>query len=369
MDRIFDKFFVTDDTQQDKFSSGIGLAFSRQLAVIMNGQITPAREQDGVSFLASFPLNTLPDDAEILSKGSETPEIPSVLIRSVTAVAEAGQAVRPAAEQNKYSLIAGLETDRKSILIVEDDAAIRYLLRDLFKDYYIVYEVENGDEALAFLLKTLPSIIISDIMMPGMNGLDLCNRVKNTPRSCHIPFILLSARGMVEHQTEGYETGADAYITKPFHTSHLLVRVRKLLEYRERMINLVKKNELPAIIGKEQLAEGDLTFIRAVTAVIEEDLTNTELNAAFIESRLHLSKMQLYRKLKSKTDMTPAEFIKLVRLQKAAYFLRNTDMNVQDVFYNTGFNNQSYFFREFKKMYECSPNEYRASQNLPTKAS
>ena len=197
-----------------------------------------------------------------------------------------------------------------------------------------------------------------------MGGLELCNKMKNAPATCQVPIVMLSARGSEDHHMEGYESGADAYIAKPFNTAYLKLRIRKLLEYREKMLNLFNNDSNTDTLLDADLATSDKGFLVKLVQVIEENLCEEELNAVFLEKTFSMSKMQLYRKLKTMTGMTPGEFIKHIRLKKAAGLLVSTNLNVTEIFYKTGFNNQSYFFREFKKKYRCAPNEYREGQTL-----
>jgi YesN/AraC family two-component response regulator len=207
-----------------------------------------------------------------------------------------------------------------------------------------------------------PDCIISDVMMPDMDGLELCNRVKNAPATCQIPFVMLSARGSIDHSIEGYESGADEYIAKPFHVKYLQVRIRKLLEYREKLNEIFNSNS-QIDLSKSDLPDADKEFISSLVGIIENHLDDVELNASVLEKELAMSKMQLYRKLKTMTNMTPAEFIKHIRLKHAAHMLVSTQLTVSEIFYRTGFNNQSYFYREFRKRYQCAPNEYRLQQS------
>jgi len=197
-----------------------------------------------------------------------------------------------------------------------------------------------------------------------MNGLELCDKVKNAAGTCHIPFIILSARGTIDQQTEGYEAGADAYLPKPFYADHLQVRVRKLLEYRQRLHEIFKRDHPLGQLEETGMPDADKQFLQELVQVIEDRMDEEGLNAEALEKQLLLSKMQLYRKLKTLTNMTPAEFIRYIRLKQAARLLVKTQLTVAEIFYKTGFNNQSYFFREFKKMYHCSPNEYREQQTI-----
>ena len=352
LDKLFDKFYVAKPGNE-KFGTGIGLAFTKQLVTMLQGKITATCVEGWISFKVSLPLTNAGENAQLIS------DKPSYLYESLTSYRESSISTE---ENNKRAIIEQLSPDnsRKNILVVEDEPGIRYLLRDILKDHYTIYEAENGKEALDLMANVIPDLIISDIMMPDMDGLTLCNKVKNAPATCQIPFIILSAKGSVEHKTEGYEVGADAYIAKPFHIAHLMVRIRKLLEYRQRMHDLFRNNEN---ITTADMPDTDKEFIQHLVRIIEEKLDEPELNAAILEKELAMSKMQLYRKLKTMTNMTPGEFIKHIRLKHAAHLLTSTQFTVSEIFYRTGFNNQSYFFREFKKRYLCAPNEYRGQQS------
>ncbi|WP_164974184.1 hybrid sensor histidine kinase/response regulator transcription factor [Filimonas effusa] len=361
MDKLFTGFYSGSaaGSTADKFGTGIGLAFTQQLVTMLQGAIHAECNDDIVTFHVQLPLVNRDDHAS----AATVSEHPSLLYRSVTAWHRAPQ-VYDAGEQNKRTYLTQVvgDEDRKQLLIVEDDADIRYLLRDLLQEHYNMYEAVNGTEAIAFLQKHTPDLIISDIMMPDMDGLELCRRVKEAPATCQIPFILLSAKDSMEHQTQGYEVGADAYIAKPFHTAHLLVRIRKLLEYRERTTEIFR-DTATLDLESSGIPDADKAFIDSVVAIVEAALDDVELNAARLEKELAMSKMQLYRKIKTLSGMTPGEFIKNIRLRHAAHMLATTQLTVSEIFYRTGFNSQSYFYREFKKRYDLAPNDYRAQQS------
>ncbi|WEK35932.1 MAG: two-component regulator propeller domain-containing protein [Candidatus Pseudobacter hemicellulosilyticus] len=364
LEKLFTSFYVAPESgsPSEKFGTGIGLAFTRQLVGMLNGRIAASSEQDWIYFKVWLPLSI--DPAAAAENLVAISDKPSYLYRSITAL-HTTPLPQTAEENNKAAIIdnAG-ENGRRSILVVEDEPDIRYLLHDILKEQYIIYEAENGRAALELMDRISPDLIISDVMMPEMDGLEFCHLVKNTPATCQIPFIMLSAKGSIEHRTEGYESGADAYVAKPFHTNHLLVRIRKLLEYRQRM-NAFFRDNSTLDLGGQDIPDEDKAFIDALVQLIEENLDDVELNAARLEKELALSKMQLYRKLKTISNMTPAEFIKNIRLRHAAHLLVSTSLTVSEIFFRTGFNNQSYFFREFKKRYQCAPNEYRAQQSEP----
>jgi CheY-like chemotaxis protein/AraC-like DNA-binding protein len=366
LENLFDKFFTVDDKRQSKISTGIGLAFTRELVTLLDGKIDVTLENERISFLIQLPLAFLPEESNRLEDNTERLENPSYLLRSVL-IEEDTNNPQKMLENNKQALISSLEDDqRQSVLIIEDEPSIRYLLRDILKDTYLIYEAGNGKEALEIVRKVIPNLIVSDIMMPDMSGLEVCNIIKTTAETCHIPFILLSARGTLQQKTEGYEAGADAYIPKPFQSEHLLVRIRKLLEYQQRIQDLFKQGSPIIKLPEAGMKEADRLFLEKTIALIEQNLGDENLDASYFEDKLGMSKAYFYRKLKSLSNMTPSELIKSIRLQQAAVLLESSDETVLEIFYKTGFNNRSYFYREFKKKFNCSPVEYRSNFKLTT---
>lgn len=361
IDQLFDKFYVAKQNSfgTEKFGTGIGLAFTQQLVTLLKGRINASSENGWIVFKVFLPLTVaeMPADSNHTISGK-----PSYLYKAITSYTEPIHPVSTL-ENNKQAIIENLvDNERKKILIVEDEPGIRYLLKDILKEEYIVYEAEDGQKALELINKIMPNLVICDVLMPNMNGLELCNKMKNAPATCQIPFILLSARSSEDHHMEGYEVGADAYIAKPFHTTYLKLRIRKLLEYRQKLHDLFKDDKATDLLTESDMTDADKDFLAKLVKIIEERLDEPELNAAFIEKEFSMSKMQLYRKLKTMTGMTPGGFIKHIRLKNAAHLLVTTHLSVSEIFYRTGFNNQSYFFREFKKRYNCAPNEYREQQ-------
>jgi len=362
LDQLFDQFYVVHPNNADsgKFGTGIGLAFTRQLVTLLNGRITVGYENERITFKVHLPLLINQPEGIPATAGSVTSDKPSYLYQTITAYTAPAHPVTPI-DNNKQAIIENLDAGnrRSNILVVEDDPDIRFLLKNILKEEYIVYEACDGLKALELINRITPDLVICDVMMPKMNGLDLCNRMKNAPATCHVPFIILSARGSEDHHIEGYEVGADAYIAKPFQTAHLKIRVRKLLEYRQKLLDLFKNDQVEELLLEADLPASDKEFLSKLVKVIDEHLNEAELSAVLLEKHFSMSKMQLYRKLKTLTGMTPGEFIKNIRLKQTATLLATTNLNVTEIFYRTGFNNQSYFFREFKKRYNCAPNEYR----------
>lgn len=356
LEQIFNKFYVSNEQQTEKFSTGIGLAFTKELVTLIDADIKVSLKDDWIDFKVYVQLPAAEGkEAKVITSA------PSSLYLSLVQEYERPEMVS-AEEENKNSLIDDLRVEKASILLVEDEPELRYLIRNVLKDQYVVYEAGTGVEALTFLHKTIPSLIISDVMMPDMNGLELCRTVKQTPAMAQIPFVILSARGSEDNKAEGYELGANAYIPKPFQINYLLVRIRKLLDDQTRMESLIKDQHITNQFMDADIAETDKKFLEELLKVIEHNLNEPDLNAATLEDALAISKMQLYRRLKSLAGMTPAEFIKRIRLKHAADMLIASQFTVSEIFYRTGFNNKSYFFREFKKIYHCAPNEYRQQQ-------
>ncbi|MEO7044599.1 MAG: two-component regulator propeller domain-containing protein, partial [Ferruginibacter sp.] len=361
LEKIFNNFYTgSQNNTSDKFGTGIGLAFARQLVNNLNGEISAFNENDRVVFKVRVPLPEQEGDKEIDLAVSGNP---SYLYQSITANPNP-LSVISTAENNKNAFVENLQEDKCTILIVEDDPGIRFLLNDILKEEYLVYEAGNGIEALETIERILPDLVICDVMMPKMDGLELCQKMKDTPATCQVPFILLSAKGSEEQHMEGYESGADAYIAKPFHTAHLKLRIRKLIAYRKKLHELFKQNSTPDLFSETEIPDEDRQFLTRIVAVITEKLAESELTAELLEKEFCISKMQLYRKLKSLTGMTPGEFIRQLRLKEAARLLTTTNLTVSEIFFRTGFNNQSYFFREFKKKYHLAPNEYREQQSI-----
>ncbi len=364
LEQLFDRFFVKDDVKFNKVSSGIGLAFTSQLVKLLDGEITASCEKGWISFKLQLPLSFVPGEEQIMPDPGVTLDVPSEMLKSV-AGKETSPRVVSIEENNKQALVASFEQEGiKSILIVEDEPNIRYLLKDILADTYILYEAGNGEEALGLLKNIIPNLIISDVMMPDMDGLELCKIIKNTPDTCHVPFIMLTARNTEEQKVDGYDSGADAYISKPFNIDHLLVRVRKLIEYRQKLDQFFDSDNGKMPLAAVGLKDADKQLIGKIIQIVEEHMENIELDASFLEEKLSLSKMQLYRKLKSLSNMTPNELIKNIRLQRAAFLLQSSDLTVSEIFYQTGFNHQSYFYREFKKRYNYSPNDYRMRRRI-----
>ncbi len=260
------------------------------------------------------------------------------------------------------------DNQSNTILIVDDNADIRTLLRRILQNRYQVNEADDGQQGLALANEIVPDLIVSDVMMPVMNGLEFCQRLKNNTATSHIPVILLTARALSKHQVEGYESGADAYITKPFSAEVLLARIDNLLKSRLHLKDLFG-NEEPQV-GSTLKVEAQIeepkkkedTFMIKFRDFIEQNMSDSELGVESIGSELGLSRVQLYRKVKALTGQSPVELLRTARLHKARRLLQGSDKSVSEVAYEVGFTAPSYFTKCFKDEFGISPSDL-TSQN------
>ncbi len=265
------------------------------------------------------------------------------------------------AEQSKETF--SLETsgaDVPTLLIVDDNADIRTLLKTILQPYYQLLEASDGQEGLRIANEQVPDLIVSDVMMPVMNGLEFCQQIKTDFVTSHIPVILLTARALNKHQIEGYESGADAYITKPFQADLLLVRINNLLKSRLQLRQLWSSNEQKedkAEIPKNEVKED--AFILRFKAVVEEKMSDSDLSIEDIGAEMNLSRVQLYRKVKALTGCSPVDLLRKARLSEAQQMLMNSDLSVSEIAYKVGFASPSYFTKCFKEEYGKVPGEVR----------
>ena len=252
------------------------------------------------------------------------------------------------------------------LLIVDDNDDIRTYLRTILEKRYQLIEAANGQAGLEMACKEVPDLIISDVMMPVMNGLEFCQRVKSDVATSHVPVILLTARALSQHQVEGYESGADAYITKPFQPEVLMARVDNLLRQRQKLRKLwsgTTHQEAPtkpeSIEDSSTLNVREEAFIQRFREVVTKQMSNSDLSVEDIGSELNLSRVQLYRKIKALTGQSPVELTRHIRLKRGRDLLETTDMTISEIAYKVGFTAPSYFTKCFKDEFGILPGELR----------
>lgn len=359
LDSLFDRFFLADagraaDTEM--FRTGIGLAYIKKLVDVLRGNIEVSSLPGAETvFTVSLPCSS---DA-FSEKEIDNENAPVLISRHLRNILDENPDAAKAVPE-KISALEKAENTLKKVLVVEDEREIHAYLKDLLGEKYRLLSAYNGAEALEVMGRELPDIIVSDVMMPEMDGVELCRQVKQNLRTCHIPFIMLTAKSSVQHRIEGLESGANSYIPKPFYPDHLLVRIQKLLEEKEAIFqhfttdaSLQDATLKPGVTGDEK------DFTRSVIELIRANLENDNLDAGFIEKNMGLSSSQLYRKVKELFNLAPGDLIRTIRLKHAAELLRKNEFTVSEVCYRSGFNNRSYFYREFRKVYNTTPKNYQ----------
>lgn len=245
-----------------------------------------------------------------------------------------------------------------TILVVDDNEDIRTYLRVLLSDHYYIIEASDGQNGLRLAKESVPDLIVSDVMMPVMDGLTFCSKIKEDEVTSHIPVILLTARSEESQRIEGYEHGADAYLTKPFSAHLLLARISNLLQARRQRKNMDAKNVLSAEFIQAE-APGERMFLERFKKVAKSHIGNANLRMDDLGSELSLSKVQMYRKVKALTGKTPAEVLREMRMQKAYLLLKQTDKTISEVAAEVGFAIPGYFSACFKKQFGINPTELR----------
>ena len=249
---------------------------------------------------------------------------------------------------------AKTDSELPTVLVVDDNPDLRVYLRSILQTDYRILDAADGQQGMAVAKEEVPDLILSDVMMPVMNGLDFCKQLKADEVTSHIPVILVTARAMNQHQVEGYQSGADAYLTKPFVAEVLKARIANLLWQRHELRSMWEGKKVEK---KKEVANDP--FIRRFQAVVDERLTDSDLSVEDIASELALSRVQLYRKVKAVTGCTPVDLLRKARLTKARQLLVESDLTVSEIAYRVGFTSPSYFTKCFKDEYGTVPGEAR----------
>lgn len=359
LDSLFDRFFLSDAEESNDigmFRTGIGLAYIKKLVTVIKGEIFVTSKINKITtFKVVLPCDKKSFDSINLNKEKKQVLISQHLQNIMESSFEDTESELP----DKVDSINSLIKKQKIILIVEDERDVQMLLKELLEEKYKILTAYNGVEALNIIEKELPDLIISDVMMPEIDGIEFCRRIKDDDRTCHIPIIILTARSSVDHRIEGLESGANSYIPKPFHPDHLLIRVKKLLEERELILKSFNKDNFIENLFNLPIEDDGKDFVRKAIELIQQNIDNGNLHSLFLEKELGVSSSQLYRKIKQIFGFSPGDLIRTIRLKYAAELLQKSNYTVSEICYQSGFNNRSYFYREFKKMYNTTPKNYQ----------
>ncbi|WP_312192618.1 ATP-binding protein, partial [Sphingobacterium sp.] len=345
LEKIFDPFFQIDQPETTKLSkgTGVGLALVKDLVTLHGGTIdvtsVPGKQ-------TSFKV-TIKSLAENVFTAGLTDPIASQYEEELL--------------EYQNSFITSDLSEQPLLLVVEDNVDVRNYLSDIFDSTFRVITAENGKEGLQIAIESIPDLVISDVMMPEYDGLQLCKSLKSNEATSHIPVVLLTARQSEQYQIEGFETGADAYIGKPFSSNVLMARVKNLLESRRKLRALFDKSSGfdTKVLGINAV---DKAFLEKLTTIIEENLTSESVDVEWLASKIYMSRTQLYRKVKATSGQTVLEFITTLRLRKAAQLLAEEDIPMNEVAYLVGYSDASSFGRIFLKQYGTTPRKYRLSK-------
>lgn len=360
IEQIFERFYQIDnDMTQSNFGTGIGLHLSRSLVELHHGIIKAENREDGqgTRFIIRLPLGSNHLKAEELENPEETGSEPTISQLPKDSIYETE-------EENKTNEYRKPKAKtRYRVLIVEDDEEIRRYIRSELDSDFRIYECTNGREGLETILKEKPDLVISDVMMPEMDGITLCRKIKQNININHIPIILLTAKSKAEDQIEGLEIGADAYIIKPFNTELLRTTISNLIANRERLRGkLVGEQQVEEKITKIEMKSNDEILMSKVMKTINDHLADPTLNVEMLAANVGMSRVHMHRKLKELTNQSARDFIRSIRLKQAANLLREKNLSVSEVAYATGFSNLSHFSNTFRDFYGISPSEYKEQQ-------
>ena len=337
---IFDRFYQAKNAGR---GTGIGLAIVKAFTELHHGEVSATSiEGKGSTFTIHIPVR---------QKGEVTNQ-PTEKIEQLVEPSSAEEV--PNQARHIDELIQPYQTDKPEVLIIDDNIDIRTYLRSVLSEKYNVSEAADGKAGLELARKIVPDIVLSDIMMPVMDGLAFCQQLKTDKAISHIPVILLTARSLDEQRAEGYEHGADAYLSKPFSLRLLLSRIDNLIESRKKLNQTWSKGVEDDEIGNIS-NEIDKSFLKQLRKIIQENLANSDLSVEQIGDEIGLSRVQLYRKVKALTGYSPVEMLRKARLTRARHLLRTTEKTVSEVAYAVGFSTPSYFSKCYKDEFGESP--------------
>jgi DNA-binding response OmpR family regulator len=352
IDKIFDRFFQVDDsTKRSHGGSGIGLALVKEFVDLHKWKISVVSEPgEGTEFVIQIPMS---DD--YLTEAEKVQPVKNNIDTDIKKATD--ENIFSPTEKNKTTEVV-IESDNKTtILVVDDSEDVRKYLSNLLENDFEISEAENGNEGIKVAKENMPDIIISDVMMPSMDGLEFCSRIKSEWQTSDIPVILLTAKASLESKIEGLEIGADDYLTKPFDSRELFTRINNLLEQRKRLRDKYNK-ETDAITETEKLNKADHDFINKFLGLVENNLDKTNFGTEQLAKELFVSRTQLHRKILAITGQAPGEFIRILKLKRAAQLILEGKLSVTQVAYEIGFSSPAQFTRAFTKQFNCVPSEY-----------
>lgn len=333
---IFDRFYQIDVNHA---GSGIGLALAKAFVELHGGEITAdSVEGKGTVFTVDIPMTVVEEPS------ADLVQEPRITQQTVVEELEDMETEEQIPDENK-----------ECILIIDDNADVRDYVKSLLKEEYTVIEAPDGRAGLKKAMKYVPDAIICDVMMPVMDGLECCRKLKTELQTSHIPVMLLTACSLDEQRIQGFECGADSYISKPFNSKLLLVRLRNLMDNHKRLKQFFGDK---TTLSKESVSDVDKGFVDRFRELIEENLADSELSVEDLGGKMGLSRVQLYRKIKALTNYSPNELVRIARLKKAASLLASSEKTISEITYEVGFTSPSYFTKCYKEYFGESPTDF-----------
>ncbi|WP_264538209.1 two-component regulator propeller domain-containing protein [Flavobacterium sp. N1736] len=353
--KIFKNFFQLDDRGSANLGSGIGLALSKSIVELHHGEIKVQTEADA-NFTTIFTIT--------LKKGKDHFK-KSQIVENAIAITESASPISDVVTEFESYEAEYLEESesntKKTILVVEDNEEVLSFIFDILHTDYRVLKFTNGQDALNYMDKEIPDLIVSDVMMPEMDGFELCKILKTSINTNHIPVILLTAKSSTLNRIEGLSTGADSYISKPFSIEELKLTILNLLSAKEIMRQKYGERFI-SDSEQENTNTPEGLFVKKLTHIIESNIDNPNFDVNDLVKEIGMSRTVLYKKVQTLTNHSVAGFIKNMRLKKAASLLLNSTYSVSEITYMVGFNDRKHFSKEFKKFYNLSPTIYKSSQ-------
>jgi DNA-binding response OmpR family regulator/anti-sigma regulatory factor (Ser/Thr protein kinase) len=348
--KIFRRFYQVDSTQTRAHEgSGLGLALTKELVDLLGGTLLlNSKEGEGCTFQINLPVGSASKESYVIYEA-----IPRELAGFEAYLAEyARENSRDAVTTNDNFPV---------VLLVEDNHDLRHYMKRELSGEFAILEAVNGEEGLSAAQKKIPDLIVTDVMMPVMDGVTLIQKIKEDERTSHVPVILLTARDDGDTKLAGFERGADQYVVKPFEIAELIARIKSLLGQSERLRKKFSR-EFTLQPSEVPVSNKDVDFLNKIVQVIENNMDNDAFTVEHLQSNIGMSRMQLHRKLKALTNQSASDFIRSIRLKRAAQILRQPGMQVAEAAYLSGFNHMSYFAKCFKEQFGVLPSEYSSRQ-------
>lgn len=349
--RLFERFY---QAQGANGGTGIGLSLVKAYVDLHHGEVrADSQLGKGTSFIVTLP-DTQPGYAPS-KDSSPSPRADRELIDDSYAPTD----LKAEELALRVTNAENFDADRPLVLIIDDNNGMRTYLRSILKDKYNVSEAADGQQGLECARREVPKIVVSDVMMPGMDGLEFTRQLKQDTTTSHIPVILLTARSLSEQLTEGYDCDADSYITKPFSASVLLARIDNLLRSRAMLRSLFSGNKQQEEAEEQSLGTQDQSFVNRLRDIIQHNMGDSCFSVERLGAEIGLSRVQLYRKVKALTGLSPVELLRKARLEKARLMIEKTDLSISEIAYEVGFTAPSYFNKCFKDAFGVSPGSVR----------